>query len=115
SPVGAQLTTIQCRPALTGFQAPLPVNLTPLTSGTVSMTAAGGSFCPSQIDPGAFGQPGAQCIKETGTPAGNLNDGATHTAALGSVFCIPGTGNAAVDGVADLPGPGAIGLNGVAR
>ncbi len=79
------------------------------------MTAATGIFCPGQNDAGAFGQPTTQCIKETGTPAGNLNDGATHTAALASVFCIPATGNAAVDGVADLPGPGAIGLNGVAQ
>src|SRR5262249_43272105 len=31
TPVGSQLTTIQCRPALGGFQAPLPVDLTPLT------------------------------------------------------------------------------------
>ena len=113
--MGTQLTTIQCRPALGGFQAPLPVDLTPLTSGTATKTAAGGAFCPGQTDPGAFGQAGAQCISETGAPAGNLGDGQAHTAVLGSVFCIPGTGNPAVDGVADLPGPGAIGLNGTAQ
>ncbi len=79
------------------------------------MTAASGLFCPGQNDAGAFGQPTTQCITETGAPAGKLGDGNPHTAVLGSVFCIPATGNAAVDGVADLPGPGAIGLNGMAQ
>ena len=115
TPVGAQLTTIQCRPSLPGFQAPLPVDLTPLTSGTASATAANGIFCPNQTDAGAFGQPSTQRIAETGLAAGNLGDGAPHNSHLGSVFCIPATGNAAVDGVADLPGPGAIGLNGTAQ
>jgi hypothetical protein len=113
--VGAQLTTIECRPSLPGFQAPLPVDLTPLTSGTATKTAADGVFCPGQVDAGAFGQAGAQCVSETGAPAGSLSDGQPHGAVLGAVFCIPATGNAAVDGVADLPGPGAIGLNGVAQ
>jgi hypothetical protein len=115
TPVGAQLTTTECRPSLPGFQAPLPVDLTPLTSGTATMTAANGLFCPNQVDAGAFGQAGTQCVAETGAPAGNLGDGQPHPAVLGSVFCIPATGNAAVDGVADLPGPGAIGLNGIAQ
>ena len=109
------MTTIECRPSLPGFQAPLPVDLTPLTSATATKTAADGLFCPSQLDAGAFGQTGAKCIAETGMPAGSLSDGQPHPAVLGSVFCIPATGNPAVDGVADLPGPGAIGLNGVAQ
>ena len=79
------------------------------------MTSATGFFCPNQIDAGAFGQAGTQCIKETGQAGGNLGDGAGHNAHLAAVFCIPATGNAAVDGVADLPGPGAIGLNGTAQ
>jgi hypothetical protein len=29
---------------------------------------------------------------------------------LGSVFCIPATGNLLIDGAADLPGPGAVTL-----
>jgi len=115
TPVGTQLTTIQCRPSLPGFQAPLPVDLTPLTSGTVTMTSATGFFCPNQLDAGAFGQPSTQCIKETGQAGGNLSDGLGHNSHLAAVFCIPATGNAAVDGVADLPGPGAIGLNGTAQ
>src|SRR5262249_33277402 len=115
TPVGSLLTTIQCRPSLPGFQAPLPVDLTPLTSGVASKTVATGIFCPGQTNAGAFGQAGTQCISETGKPAGSLGDGQPHTAVLGSVFCIPATGNAAVDGVADLPGPGAIGLNGTTQ
>jgi hypothetical protein len=114
TPTGIQLTTTDCRPSLPGFQAPLPVNLTPLTTGTVSMTSATGMFCP-QNNAGAFGQGNAQCIQETGMPAGSLSDGLPHNSNLASVFCIPATGNAAVDGVADLPGPGAIGLNGNAQ
>ncbi len=50
-----------------------------------------------------------------GKPGGNLSDNVPHNAHLVSVFCIPGTGNAAVDGVADLPGPGAFSLNGNAQ
>jgi hypothetical protein len=112
---GIQMTSVDCRPALGGFQAPLPVDLTPLTSGTASKTAADGLFCNPQTDAGAFGQAGAQCIQETGMPAGDLSDGQPHNSNLASIFCIPATGNAAVDGVADLPGPGAIGLNGNAQ
>jgi hypothetical protein len=115
TPVGSLQTTIECPPSLGGFQAPLPVDLTPLTTGTVAMTDATGNFCPDQANPGAFGQPTAQRIEETGTPGGDLTDGATHPSVLGSVFCIPATGNVAVDGVADIPGPGAIGLNGNAQ
>jgi hypothetical protein len=81
----------------------------------VSKTASDGLFCPGQPDAGAFGQPGARCVQETGMPGGDLSDGLPHSTALGSVFCTPGTGNAAVDGVADLPGPGAIGLVGQAE
>ena len=65
TPTGSQLTTIDCRPSLPGFQAPLPVDLTPLTTGTVSETAADGLFCNNQTDAGAFGQPTTRCITET--------------------------------------------------
>jgi hypothetical protein len=110
--VGTRMTTNQCRPSLPGFQAPLPVSLNPLTTGTTSLTSASGNFCP-QNNPGAFGQGGAQCITQTGMNAGtSLLDHLPHNSHLVSVFCIPSTGNAAVDGVADLPGPGAFSLNG---
>ncbi len=113
--VGSKMTTNQCRPSLPGFQAPLPVSLNPLTTGTTSETAASGLFCPNQNNAGAFGQASAQCVTETGAPAGSLLDNAPHNAHLVSVFCIPSTGAAAVDGVADLPGPGAFSLNGNAQ
>lgn len=112
---GALQTSADCRPALSGFQAPLGVNLSPLTTGTASLTRVDGLFCPGQTSPGAFGQPSARCIEETGTPAGDLSDAQPHATVLGATFCIPPTNNTSVDGVADLPGPGAIGLAGTAR
>jgi hypothetical protein len=112
--VGTKLTTNQCRPSLPGFQAPLPVSLNPLTTGTTSLTSGTGNFCP-QNNPGAFGQMGAQCITQTGLTTSGLTDHLPHNSHLVSVFCIPSTGNAAVDGVADLPGPGAFSLNGNAQ
>jgi len=110
-------TSLQCRPPLGGYKANLPVNLTPLTTGTASMTNGTGQFCPSQAlaSAGAFGAPTARCIQETGSPAGDLSDGNPHASVIASVFCIPKTGNVAVDGVANLPGPGAIGINGTAQ
>src|SRR5262249_2826550 len=112
--VGSHQTTNDCRPDLAGFQAPLPVSLNPLTTGTTSSTSATGLFCNPQSHAGAFGLPAAKCIKETGGLAGNLTDGKPHASQLVSVFCIPGTGNPAVDIVADLPGPGAFSLSGFA-
>src|SRR5207237_7300780 len=89
-------TTLDCLPPLKNFQAPLPVTLNPLTTGTGELTAAAGQFCTPQTTPGAFGVANAQCtaagtpygcctgsgtgacdvkrIAETGTPAGNLTD-----------------------------------------
>jgi len=109
------MTTTDCLPDFRSFQAPLAVDLTPLTTGTASKSAPDGVLCPNQSnDPahvGAFGLPNARTIKESGMPAGNLGDLASHGSHLGSVFCIPSTGNVAVDAVSDIPGPGAIGLN----
>src|SRR5207244_4490849 len=68
--VGSKMTSNDCRPSLPGFQAPLPVNLSPLTTGSTSKTDAGGNFCTPQTDPGAFGKPAAPRIAETGRPAG---------------------------------------------
>lgn len=105
-------TSQQCRPALSGFQAPLPVALNPLTTGPSNLTNAAGNFCPGQLTPGSTGQTNAQRVSITGIPAGNITDMAPHPATLAYVFCIPATGNVAVDGVADLPGPGATSLAG---
>jgi len=66
-----------------------------------------------QRHPGAFGVGPARTITEVGSPAGAIatNDPAAP-AKLGSVFCIPDTGNALVDGAADIAGPGAACLPG---
>src|SRR6185503_16310781 len=73
-PAGVGLTSADCRPALTGFQAPLGVDLSPLTTGTASRTSDTGLFCPAQNNAGAFGQPTTKCIQETGTPPGDMSD-----------------------------------------
>jgi len=128
TPVGSLLTTFDCPPNPAVLLAPFPVPLSLSTSSSSpgnSKTAADGNFCPGQTAlgspfgfSGAFGfggqdagHPLAECIKENGTPAGDLTDGNPHPSALGSVFCIPATHNAAIDGAADLPGPGGITLN----
>jgi len=114
-------TTLDCPPPAADFLAPLAVTLNPLTTGTAQKTGASGNFCPSppavaaQRTNGAFGKTGAQCIKETGSPAGDLSDGLPHPSTLGSVFCIPATGNVAIDPSADLPGPGAFSSAGNAQ
>src|SRR5262249_10264651 len=71
--VGTLFTSNDCRPALSGLQPSLPINLIPLTTGTTSMTNGTGVFCPGQVSAGAFGQP-ARCITETGQAAGNITD-----------------------------------------
>jgi len=66
---------------------------------------------------GAFGPGGggARTITETGSPAGNMTDGAAHPSTLASIFCIQPTFNATVDAAGDLPGPGAVTLSGTAQ
>ena len=70
-----------------------------------------------QRDSGAFGPAGGavQTITETGSPAGNMTDGAGHAATLASVFCIPPTFSATQDAGFDLPGPGAVTYPGVVQ
>jgi len=65
-----------------------------------------------QKDPGAFNQPSATMITETGSPAGDLRDGASHDATLVSVFCLPPSFSPLADPAAGLPGPGATALPG---
>src|SRR4029077_14966509 len=119
-----QLTSLDCLPGPGFFLATLPVDLSPLTSGSTSKTAADGLFCPDQVHPGAFGvapqdsdppPPFAQAIKQTGSPSGDLTVGLPHPSTLVSSFCIPKTGNPAVDNAADLPGPGSLSLPGNAQ
>jgi hypothetical protein len=70
-----------------------------------------------QNNGGAFGPAGggAHTITETGSPAGDLTDGAPHASTLASIFCIQPTFNATVDAAGDLPGPGAVTLQGQAQ
>jgi hypothetical protein len=82
------------------------------------VTGTSGNFCGAtsgQRTNGAFGQATAQCIQQSGAPAGNLKDLAPHPSKLASVFCIPTTGNVALDLSADLPGPGAFSITGNAQ
>jgi hypothetical protein len=114
-------TSQDCPPANSTWLATLSVGLNPLTTGTATKTGAAGNFCPSPpaTDPqqtgGAFGKTTAQCIKEVGSPAGDLRNGAPHPSKLASVFCIPKTGNPAIDPAANLPGPGAFSITGNAQ
>ncbi len=103
---GSKQTSIDCPPSDSQFIAPLVVPLG-LTTASSTSTNASGTFCPSQGHAGAFGKANARTIREIGSPAGDLSDGAAHAAQLGTTFCVPKTGNALVDPVADLPGPGA--------
>jgi hypothetical protein len=68
-----------------------------------------------QKNPGAFAKAAAKTLMATGSPAGNLGDGAAHASKMVSVFCIPPTFDATVDNSADVPGPGASALEGTAQ
>jgi hypothetical protein len=108
-------TSLDCMPDPGTFVATLPISLNPLTSSTITATAADGLFCPAQGHAGAFGQAATQAITQNGSPAGDLTDGAPHAGVLVSNFCIPPTGSLALDGIADLPGPGSLSLPGNAQ
>jgi hypothetical protein len=108
-------TSNDCIPNPGTFVGAIPVNLSPLTTGTITQTAADGNFCSPQQHPGAFGQPGVQAITQHGMPAGDSTDGLPHESILVSTFCIPATGSTALDSLADLPGPGSLSLPGEAQ
>jgi hypothetical protein len=90
--------------------SPFAVTLAPITTGSATKTNASGLFCPSQANAGAFGDGTVKTITTTGSAPGNLTTGPALAGTLGSVFCIPATGNVLIDGAADLPGPGAVTL-----
>ena len=90
--------------------SPFPVTLAPITTGSATKSNAGGLFCPLQANAGAFGDGAVTNITTTGTATGDLTAGPALAGSLGSVFCIPATGNLLIDGAADLPGPGAVTL-----
>jgi hypothetical protein len=137
TPVGSKLTSLDCLPKPLEFLGPLGVDLAPLGTGPVALTAQqnparnnGFFFCPvngagsctytttagstCQRTAGCFGRTNCARIEESGSAAGSLVDNATHPVTISAVFCIPATGNALVDGGAgaDLPGPGAVSITG---
>src|SRR5262249_14687269 len=69
---GSAGTSVDCLPNDNQWAAPLPIALSPLTTGSApKQSQANGSFCPAQagLSPGAFGVKLARRIVETGTPA----------------------------------------------
>jgi hypothetical protein len=108
-------TTVDCLPSLGTFLSTLSVDLSPLTTETITATAADGNFCPGQAHLGAFARAEARAIQQAGVAAGDLTDGLPHPTVQVSNFCIPATGNGAVDIVADLPGPGSLSLPATAQ
>jgi outer membrane protein assembly factor BamB len=124
-PLDAAGATNDCAPTSATFLSTVPLNLTPVTTGTASLANAAGLFCPFQASAGAFGCRGSgssysTCpggnvpplidhVSELGTPAGALTPG-SHAMTLVSVFCVPQTGSLIVDNPVDLPGPGAVSL-----
>ncbi|HZP40234.1 MAG TPA: hypothetical protein VFD84_01840 [Candidatus Binatia bacterium] len=115
TPTGTQGTSLACGVPLGDFQGALPVRLNPLSTGATMLDGPGGTFCQGQTTPGALHLTGATTIKETGSPAGDLTDGASHPSVLAATFCIPASASAAINSVGGLPGPGAIGLSGNAQ
>lgn len=98
------------------FLGGIPVDLTPLTTETVTASAADGLFCPEQVagdNAGCFASTACRSFEEVGLPGGPLVPGMAQPASLASTFCIPGTGNIVIDGAAGLPGPGAASLPGI--
>jgi hypothetical protein len=130
TPTDAAGDNYDCVPPAASALPSFPVGLTPITTGTASKSNAGGLFCPSQANAGAFGCAGtgaanAICpggntppvpdyIEEVGSPAG-IVDATPSPATLASVFCIPSVGGSLgflINGAANLPGPGATSLPG---
>jgi hypothetical protein len=108
--ISSQGTTIECPPSDFEFLARLPITLAPLTTGTSTMTDPDGLFCDGQTHAGAFGQPDARTITQTGTP---LAGGATlFETALAGNFCVPKTNGILIDTAVDLPGPGSVSVTG---
>src|SRR5262249_48563648 len=95
---------------------PIPIPLSPLTTGQGTRTAPDGLFCPGQgsSQKGCF-KLGTNCvyIEENGSPAGSLFP--TDTAkpfTMAAIFCIPSTTSSLVNLASNLPGPGATALTG---
>jgi hypothetical protein len=105
TPIGTQLTSVDCPPERSTFIATLNVVVPELTSGTSTLTAPDGFFCDGQMLPGAMGIQAVRTVSETGTsPALN---GLSLEMNLAGTFCIPPSGTV-VDVLGGLPGVGAL-------
>jgi len=127
----------ECSPSSIFGGIVVGVNLAPITTGTALMDTttdqdqvpggAVGQFCQQQnhLEPGSYGcfalgkeapagaEPICDYIEMRGSHAVGISIGGGPVAAtLGSVFCMPTTGNLLLDRVADVPGPGATTLPG---
>jgi len=105
TPLGSAQTSLDCPPAASAFAGALTV-VANLTSGTSTLSASDGFFCPDQTEVGAIGLDDARMVTEMGTPP-SLNGLALSTS-LGAVFCIPQSGAEVLDVVARLPTVGAF-------
>jgi hypothetical protein len=98
--------------------APFNVDLTPLTTGTATLSSGTGVFCPGppvQRTAGCFGNPTCEYVEANGSPGAGGNTGAPVAATLASSFCIAKSSAFLINTVADLPGPGAVTLKGTAN
>jgi hypothetical protein len=132
TPTDSAGDTYDCAPSPGGVLPGFPVDLTPITTGTAFKFNAGGLFCPSQANSGAFGCSGGTSggtpsicpngttaplidyFEEVGSATGPVTAAPTATA-LASTFCIPSVGGNLgflINGAANLPGPGATSLPG---
>lgn len=89
------------------------MDLSPVTTQTVSRSAANGNFCTPQRSPGCFASPTCRAFQETGVPAGSLlPEGTVKPVTLAATFCVPETTSLLINSQSDLPGPGATTLPG---
>ncbi len=116
--------SLDCPPSPRAFTIALTVPLSPLTTGTSTLTETGGKFCPgpppratppqplvcppTPIIPNAFGFANAGTISETGQ--GLLSANLLHVS-VGATFCIPSTGSFFAKFLG-LPAPGALSVTG---
>jgi hypothetical protein len=112
-------TTHDCPPPSGTSLPSFGVDLSPLTTGTSALDHASGGLCTGttgQRTNGCFGNGTCEHIEQTGSAGGAISQGGGSVATtLGSVFCIPSSGNMLIDTVADLPGPGSTSLPGAAE
>lgn len=104
--------THDCQPDGT-IAGDIPVNLSPLTTGSRLQNEQDRLFCPGQTNFGCF-EGGTLCrrIQVDGLAAGAITVGQPKAVRLASIFCVDETNNPTVNVSTDLPGPGATSLVG---